>query len=785
MPFLALLAGLALAPADTVRLVLVATTDLHGQVTDWDYLRNASAAGGLARAATVIDSLRQRYPGQVIVVDAGNALAGNPLTAYYGREAARDPHPVVEAMNLVGYDVATPGDRDFDFGVDRFDRAVAGATFQWVSANLQVVPADTLAFAPYVVIQRNGVRIAIAGVTTPAAMAWNWSRLRGRLRVNRIEAAAARTLRDMRENADLAIVLSHSGLGGVSGYDTTGIGAENVAGTLASASLKPDLVVLGHTGQEIVDSVINGVHFVQPRPEGGSVAVVHLDLVSRGRGFVSVRMTAERVLLQDVRPAARVLRRMAEPHAAVLQWVSRRVGEALGRFSLATARVEDTPLMRFFHDAVRRASGAELSALPVLDVRAGLDPGEVTLGALFRLYPYEYALKSVRVSGEELKAYLEQSARYWFVDSGTVYTNRFVPPGRYDMIGGASYVVDLSRPMGGRITSLSVRGKVVTPADTFTLVLPDNRQQGQGSSGILGRAPVVYDKGVTVRQALVEAVQRRRTLQPEDYAGRDWSLGPPDLARQAKALFVRGPEPSPDSGVVPKPEPPVLPVTRTRAEREAEDSIARERERAEAIASAVVTTLRLPAETGPGGGLVRLLADAYRNQLRADVGVIQTAEAGARLPARGLTAAEISAAAPGDATLLTVHMTGADLMALVENALAGDTPCCEFSGMQVEYDPKAKPWERVRKISFASTGKSLDRKRTYVVALSTQLIADDVFALGATDCRTGKGCKTPGNLARWGVDRTTSRPAEVLREYLRHLPQPVTPPEDRRLLPIH
>ena len=185
MPFLALLAGLALAPADTVRLVVVATTDLHGQVTDWDYLRNASAAGGLARAATVIDSLRQRYPGQVIVVDAGNALAGNPLTAYYGREASRDPHPVVEAMNLVGYDVATPGDRDFDFGVDRFDRAVAGATFQWVSANLQVVPADTLAFAPYVVIQRNGVRIAIAGVTTPAAMAWNWSRLRGRLRVNR------------------------------------------------------------------------------------------------------------------------------------------------------------------------------------------------------------------------------------------------------------------------------------------------------------------------------------------------------------------------------------------------------------------------------------------------------------------------------------------------------------------------------------------------------------------------------------------------------------------------
>lgn len=107
MGLLALLVGLTLAPADTVRLVVVATTDVQGQVTDWDYLRNIPATGGLARAATVIDSLRARYPGQVIVVDAGGALAGNPLATYYGREVTRDPHPVVEAMNLVGYDAAT------------------------------------------------------------------------------------------------------------------------------------------------------------------------------------------------------------------------------------------------------------------------------------------------------------------------------------------------------------------------------------------------------------------------------------------------------------------------------------------------------------------------------------------------------------------------------------------------------------------------------------------------------------------------------------------------------
>jgi 2',3'-cyclic-nucleotide 2'-phosphodiesterase/3'-nucleotidase len=782
MPILALLAGLALAPADTVRLVLVATTDVHGQVTDWDYLRNTSAPGGLARAATVIDSLRERYPGQVVVVDAGNALAGNPLAAYYGRETSRDPHPVIEAMNLVGYDAATPGDRDFDFGAERFNRSIAGATFHWVSANLQVLPADTLAFSPFVVVQRNGVRVAIAGLTTPGAMVWNGPRLRDRFRVNRIELAAERTLRSMREYADLTVVLCNSGLGGPSSYDTTGIGGENVAGALAQPNLRPDLVVVGHSEQEIADSVFGGVHFVQPRPDGASLAIVRIAMVSRGGKLVPVRMVAERAALQDVRASPRLQRRLAEPHAAVLQWVSTRIGEAQGRFSLVTARVEDTPLMRFLLEALRRTTGADLSALPVLDIRTGLDPGEVTVGEVFRLYPYEYALRSVRITGDDLKAYLEQSARYWFVDStGKVFTNRYLPPDRYDLVGGATYTVDLSQPMGSRVVSLSVHGRPVLPADTFTLALPDNRQQGQGGPPGLNRAPVVYDKGVTVREALLAAIARRKPLRPEDFQGRDWSLGPAELAKRARALFVRGPSPGPS--VDSTPEPIALPLARSREEQRIQDSLDRARQRVDSIAAVVVATLRLPAEAGAGGGLGRLLADAYRNQLRADVAVVQGSEVGTRLPAKGLTAADIDAAVPGDATLLTIHLKGANLSDLLENALAGPSPCCEFSGIQVEYDPKAKPYERVRRVRFTSTGRSLEEKQTYAIALSTRLLSGDGFPLGASDCRAGKGCKTPGDLSRWGVDRTTQTPAEVLREYLRHLRQPVTPPEDQRLLP--
>jgi 2',3'-cyclic-nucleotide 2'-phosphodiesterase (5'-nucleotidase family) len=131
---------------DSAHVVLVATTDVHGHATHWDYLTDAPFAGGLARAGTVIDSLRRRYPGQLVVVDAGDLIQGEPFAAYAARIAPRDPHPVVEAMNIIGYDAATPGNHEFNFGLAVMRRAIAGAAFPYVSGNIYTLPADTLLY---------------------------------------------------------------------------------------------------------------------------------------------------------------------------------------------------------------------------------------------------------------------------------------------------------------------------------------------------------------------------------------------------------------------------------------------------------------------------------------------------------------------------------------------------------------------------------------------------------------------------------------------------------------
>src|SRR5580765_6685713 len=141
-----LLTALAFAAPlqDTAHVVLVATTDIHGHATDWDYARQRPFAGGLTRVATVVDSLRARYPGQVVVVDAGDLLQGDAFATYFARVAPTTPHPIVEALNLTGYDAATPGNHDFDWGLPFLQRAVADARFPYVSANVYAAPGDSL-----------------------------------------------------------------------------------------------------------------------------------------------------------------------------------------------------------------------------------------------------------------------------------------------------------------------------------------------------------------------------------------------------------------------------------------------------------------------------------------------------------------------------------------------------------------------------------------------------------------------------------------------------------------
>ncbi|HWB40690.1 MAG TPA: 5'-nucleotidase C-terminal domain-containing protein [Gemmatimonadales bacterium] len=542
-------ASLAVAQApDTAHVVIVATTDVHGRATAWDYLADRPAPGGLTRVATVVDSIRRRHPGQVVVLDAGDLLQGNPFAAWGAREGRRGPNPVIEAMNLAGYDAATPGNHDFDWGVPELERALTDAAFPYVSANLHTLPGDTLLVSPFRVLRRGSIRIGVTGFTTSGTMVWDRDQIRGRIRVARIESAARRTFETMRGSSDLVIALAHSGIGGGSTYDTTGVGAEHVAGSFASLPARPDLVVVGHSHGEIRDSAIGGVRYVQPRPWATGVAVVHVDLTAGAGGRWTVaRMRSELVATRDVAPSALIEQRLAPAHDSVRAWLDTPVGVALAPMPGSASRAGPTPILDWVLEVQRRRAGAQLSAGPVFDLGAGFPADTIRRRHLRRLYPYENTLRSVRITGEQLRRYLERSVQYFQVDAaGRVTINPAMPGYDFDVVRGARYEVDLRQPVGSRIRNLSVGGRDVEPGQSFTMAVNSHRQTGAGGYSMLLGAPLVHDRGERM-QSLLEEELGRGPLDPRAIPASEWRIVPEVSAVAVREIYDIAPEPLPRS----------------------------------------------------------------------------------------------------------------------------------------------------------------------------------------------------------------------------------------------
>jgi 2',3'-cyclic-nucleotide 2'-phosphodiesterase / 3'-nucleotidase / 5'-nucleotidase len=535
--FALLLASQAPSQAsDTTHLVIVATTDVHGHVLGWDYVRDAETPGGLSRAATILEGLRAQYPGRVVLVDAGDLLQGNPFATFFARQDQRQPQPIVDALNALQYDAAVPGNHDFDFGLALLRRAGVEATYHYVAANVDQTSGGSL-FPATVVLPRAGVKVGVTGFTTPGVVVWDRAQLAGQVRVRRVAETAPAALAQLeRDGANVKVVLIHAGLGGGSSYDTTGVGPENDAAALASVTPKPDVVIVGHSHREIRDTVINGVHFVQPKNWAQSLSVVHVFVV-QGK-VVSVR--ADLIPLRTTPELPRFARRLDAAHQAARLWAATPIGTAGAGFDARYARVQDGALLDFINEVQRRKTGAQLSAAAAFEVQAGLPNGEVHMRDVAGVYPYENTLRAVRISGQQLREFLEQSARYFetYQPGARQIINDSVPGFNFDVVSGVAYNIDLSRPAGQRIRGLAYEGKLVQASDSFTLALNSYRAAGGGGYTMLAGARVTYDRGEDVRDLLVDEIRRVHALDGRAYYRPSWQIIPPEAREAARAAFA-------------------------------------------------------------------------------------------------------------------------------------------------------------------------------------------------------------------------------------------------------
>ncbi len=551
-------AGGAGSRGDTFDLVVAGTTDVHGRLRGWNYETNApDPARGLSRAATIVDSLRRAAPGRVILLDAGDLLQGNALTYVAAKVAPADaPHPVVSAMNAMRYDGAAIGNHEFNYGLPLLQRAISQSRFPFMAANA-LRPDGQPAFTAWTLVQRGDARIGIVGATTPGAMVWDRDNLTGRIVVKDVIPEITAAVADVRAaGATIVLVTIHSGLDGPSSYDTlsTGVPSENVTARVAHEVPGIDLILYGHSHREVADTTINGVLLMQPRNWAGSVAVAHLALVRDASGWRVAGKYSSLVQAAGHAEQPAVLAVTDAAHRATIAWITTPIGQTSVAWRADSARVVDTPLIDFILETQRKAAGADLASTAAFSLDASIDSGTITAARMQALYPYDNTLRAVRISGRQLRAYLEHSARYYRLGAdGAIGVDPEVPGYNFDIVAGADYTLDVARPIGQRVTRLDFKGRAVAPTDSFTLALNNYRQSGGGGFSMLAGAPVVYDKQEEIRQLLVDEVRRRGTINPWNYFTRNWRIEPAsavgDLYRQLRrgdqpGMGARSPQPA-------------------------------------------------------------------------------------------------------------------------------------------------------------------------------------------------------------------------------------------------
>jgi len=557
-----------------VPLRLLCTTDLHGHIWPFDYQRDCETSGrGLARVATNIRAARATAL-NTLLFDCGDLLQGTALADWAADPAQRCAlHPMIAAMNALGYDAAALGNHDLNYGLSHLGRNLNDSGFPVVCCNLvrdlgARITDDTPLVAPWVALDRvmtddagqmRALKIGVIGTAPPQSAVWDAAVLRGGVSARDAVAAVRALVPDMRAaGCDLIIALSHAGLGTPHPSDM----AEDTSIAIAGID-GVDVVLAGHShrrlpgpdfattpGADAATGHIAGKPAAMAGAFGSDLAVLDLMLTPGNDGWRITRSTVTLQPTADTPPDPMLLDATRAAHVATRARMAGIVGKTRTRLHTVLAMAGHAPALALIADAqaafARTLIGdTPLDALPVVSAVAPFQLGgpngpqgfiDIPEGPLLRrhmadLSPFPNRLCVLLATGADLRLWLERAvSAYQTLDPGTPdirLLNPDVPAYACDEIHGVEYRIDLSRPAlfdvrtglsiaphgaQGRVTMLTCDGRPVRAQDRFAVAANSYRASGgAGYDMIPSDTPRVHSN-TTLHDILVDHVRRLATV---------------------------------------------------------------------------------------------------------------------------------------------------------------------------------------------------------------------------------------------------------------------------------
>lgn len=521
-----------------VTLKLIETSDVHGCYFPYDFIRNKPMKGSLARVFSYVKEQREKYE-NVILMDNGDILQGQPVAYYYNYMDTISEHVCAAMLNYMKYDVGTMGNHDVETGHAVYDRWVRQCNFPVLGANIVDNKTGKPYLPPYQVIEKEGVKIAILGMITPAIPSWLPEQLWSGLHFEDMEDCARKWVKIIREkeNPDVLVGLFHAGPEG-NKLDNV---VENGSGNVAKSVPGFDVVFMGHDHTRRYEKVVNvegdSVLLIDPANMSKVVSEVTFTIKKQDGKVVFKQVEGKLVNMDGYAPDADFLNIFSGAYETTMDFVSRNIGRIEHTISSKEAFFGPSAFVDLIHQLQLDITGADISFCAPLSAYAEIKKGDICVSDMFNLYKYENLLYTMKLTGKEIKDFLEMSYALWTnqmqsPDDHLMLLNeedngfgRFKNPSfNFDSAAGIIYTVDVTKPQGEKIRiERMANGEPFDLNKTYRVAV--NSYRGNGGGDLLTKGAgipktelakrIVYSTDKDLRYYLMKRIEEVKVLDPK------------------------------------------------------------------------------------------------------------------------------------------------------------------------------------------------------------------------------------------------------------------------------
>ena len=565
-----------MAQQRTVKLRVVETSDVHGCFFPYDFINRKPKAGTLARVSSYVDSLRQTYKDNLILLENGDILQGQPTCYYYNYVNTKARNVAADVVNYMKYDAQVFGNHDVETGHAVYDKWVSELKCPVLGANIINTQTGKTYVKPYTILERDGIKVAVLGMLTPAIPNWLTGNLWSGMRFEDMVTSAKYWMKYLKEHEqpDVVIGLFHSGKeGGI----VTPEYQEDASLRVAKEVPGFDLVLFGHDHTRHCETITNAdnrqVVCLDPANNAISVADAEITVTidehtingKKAHILQHSHVDGKIVDVTDCPIDEAFMKNFKSQIKEVEKYVGKKIGYFKNTIYSRDSYFGSSAFNDFILNLMLQITKADIAFNAPLQFNSSIQEGPLYVGDMFNLYKYENGLYTMRLTGEEIRKHLEMSYDLWvntmkspddhllLLDKKTVGDQQRLGfknfSFNFDSAAGIDYEVDVTKPDGEKVHILRMtNGEPFDEKKTYTVAV--NSYRGNGGGELLTRGAgipkdsldsrIIWRSERDQRYYLMEEIEKMGTVEAK--ANNNWKFVPeewtkPAAERDMKLLF--------------------------------------------------------------------------------------------------------------------------------------------------------------------------------------------------------------------------------------------------------